>query len=193
MNMMRMTQLFSTPVWTKELNIDLDPVKKLCLELKENDFPNRVLSNVGGWQSNNINLNNYDELKELKEELDIALEDLSITIHPNFRCRLDNAWININEKGHHNSRHVHPVTAIAGTFYVQTTPDAGAIVFYKETEQRHYPFNSFNSPMFATEINLEPQNNLLVLFPSWVDHWVNPSESDIPRISISFNICQIGY
>ena len=188
---MQIERLFVTPFWTKRLNLNLEPIKNLCLEFKNNEFPNRLLSNVGGWQSVNINLNNYDEFEELKEELDIALDELAQTIHPKFRCRLDNVWINVNEKGHYNSRHVHPSTALAGTFYVQTPPESGNIVFFSESQGKHYPFEGFDSDLFHGRVYAAPEENALIIFPSWIEHSVETSKSPIPRISISFNIAQI--
>lgn len=183
--------LFLTPIWFKKLNLDLELIKKFCLDLKNDEFPNRVLSNAGGWQSVNINLNNYTELETFKEVLDIAIDEMSLTIHPEFRCRLDNVWININEKGNYNNTHVHPITAFAGTFYVQTPPDSGNIVLFSETQKKHYPFNSLGSGLFHEQVSITPEENSLVIFPSWIEHSVEPSNSDLPRISISFNLVQI--
>ena len=34
---------------------------------------------------------------------------------------------------------------------------------------------------------MSPDAGLLVLFPSWMEHFVEPHDNDEPRISISFN------
>lgn len=36
-------------------------------------------------------------------------------------------------------------------------------------------------------IHLTPSTGLLVLFPCWMEHYVEPHESDEPRICIAFN------
>lgn len=191
MNMMERHNLFVTPIWFKKLNLDLNLIKDWCLELKNNRFPNRTLSNVGGWQSVNINLNNYSELESLKEALDTAIDEMCITIHPELCCRLDNVWININEQGNYNNTHVHPVTAFAGTFYVQTPPDSGNIVLFSESQKNHYPFNGLGSGLFHEQVSIIPEENSLIIFPSWIEHAVEVSNSPLPRISISFNLVQI--
>jgi len=35
---------------------------------------------------------------------------------------------------------------------------------------------------------VQPQNLLLLLFPSWLEHYVEQNMSDESRISLSFNI-----
>ena len=35
---------------------------------------------------------------------------------------------------------------------------------------------------------MEPEDNKLILFPSWLEHDVEPSKSDEDRISIAFNV-----
>jgi hypothetical protein len=32
-----------------------------------------------------------------------------------------------------------------------------------------------------------PEAGLVVLFPNWLDHYVEPHENDISRIALSFN------
>ncbi len=37
------------------------------------------------------------------------------------------------------------------------------------------------------DIHLTPDAGLMVLFPCWMEHYVEPHNSDEPRIAISFN------
>ena len=49
---------------------------------------------------------------------------------------------------------------------------------------------------FHDEKNYEeiyPQENMMLMFPSWLEHSVEPSKSKEERISISFNIFDIEY
>ncbi|MGH8328789.1 MAG: putative 2OG-Fe(II) oxygenase [Steroidobacteraceae bacterium] len=39
-------------------------------------------------------------------------------------------------------------------------------------------------------MQLKPSTGLLVLFPCWMEHYVEPHESDEPRICIAFNANQ---
>ena len=37
------------------------------------------------------------------------------------------------------------------------------------------------------DIHLTPDTGLLVLFPCWMEHYVEPHDSDEPRIVVAFN------
>ena len=45
------------------------------------------------------------------------------------------------------------------------------------------------SNRFASACSYEwsPRTGDLVIFPSWLVHWVTPYQSDRPRLSVSFN------
>lgn len=42
--------IFSIPILSKTLNLNLDEITKYCLEFKQNT-PTVNISNIGGWQS----------------------------------------------------------------------------------------------------------------------------------------------
>jgi uncharacterized protein (TIGR02466 family) len=67
---------------------------------------------------------------------------------------------------------------------------AGTLEFYDPrpfTEMVEVPGNPYGQ-----RIIIRPQPGLLVLFPSWLYHFVHPTESDSPRISIAFNASWIA-
>jgi uncharacterized protein (TIGR02466 family) len=139
-------------------------------------------SNKGGYQAHGFNS---------PQLLDEIVNSLPRSQHQ----ILDNIgvyqWVNINKKGHFNTPHNHdPFNGIAlsGVFYVSVPQNSGNIVFYDPRsvittalDQQYY--HSGNDSFF-----IEPQENLLVIFPSWLFHSVDPNQSDEDRISISFNI-----
>ena len=47
----------------------------------------------------------------------------------------------------------------------------------------HLYFNSGTEYVF-----IEPQEGMIMFFPSWLEHDVEPSKSDEDRISIAFNV-----
>ena len=40
---------------------------------------------------------------------------------------------------------------------------------------------------YGDPLRVRPQAGLLVLFPSWLYHWVHPYVGETPRIAVSFN------
>ena len=191
-NNMKRENWFVTPIWYDYAQFDFDAVARKCLELRATSFPNRRLSNVGGWQSQDIDLNAYDELKIVRSIIDQKTQEASNDISPNVRLSLDNVWININEKGNRNGMHVHPVSALSGTIYISVDDKTGRIVFtdrYSPIE--HYPVELNESKLFYKNVFYTPKKGMIVIFPAWTHHEVEPNNSDLTRISISFNIKQL--
>jgi len=99
------------------------------------------------------------------------------------------AWANVSRRGHYHRMHNHPSSAWSGCYYVTSTsqPDslAGVLEFYDPrpfTEMVHTPGSPYGQRMLV-----RPAPGLMVLFPSWLYHFVHPCNSDEPRISVAFN------
>ena len=41
---------------------------------------------------------------------------------------------------------------------------------------------------FTNDYELQPKPNDLILFPSYLKHWVKPNMTETPRISVAFDI-----
>jgi uncharacterized protein (TIGR02466 family) len=182
---------FVTPIWVDQVELDYQAVANFCLQLKQSSFPNRILSNIGGWQSDDINLNDYSELTVIKSIIDQRIIGISEEISPSLRLELDNAWININGYGDRNMPHVHPVTAMSGTLYIQVDDSTGKIIFHNDQYTlKHYPFIVEDSPLFFRNVFYTPKRGMMIIFPAWIPHEVESNKSSLTRISISFNIRQ---
>lgn len=179
-------------VYYTECNLDTNKIKEFCIQHSYNN-ESRVLSNEGGYQSEDINLSDYDVLAPLSSKI---IQEANIFANGMFLKdqNLDNAWININGYGHTNVMHTHPGVALSGVFYVNVPEDGGNIVFecpdagvkdfawYHQTDGEN--FNHYN----ALHWTLPAKNNTLYLFPSFLRHRVEANNNkDLQRISISFN------
>ena len=82
---------------------------------------------------------------------------------------------------------------LSGVLYVKTPKNCGKIKFYDprpniDTAPDMEYYEDMNNQY---EITVNP--NLLLLFPSWLQHDVGINESNEERISISFNIFEVEY
>jgi hypothetical protein len=41
---------------------------------------------------------------------------------------------------------------------------------------------------YGEPVRVRPESGLLVVFPSWLYHWVHPYADQSPRIAVSFNV-----
>ena len=192
--------LFPCVVSEHKLNFDTDTIKEECYKRKQLDIGRssqnkHPTSNVGGWQSNSF-FKDTDSffgplLHSIEEHcLNYIHEIVSIQ-----NCFLHNAWININSKGDSNFPHDHPGSIVSGVYYVRLPENSGRLVFqnpsgklistYWNMKGGPNEWNRANSEVWS----LDSSEDTLLIFPSWLDHYVETNKSDEDRISISFNVC----
>lgn len=99
-------------------------------------------------------------------------------------------WINIMDQGCQHSFHLHPLSSISGTFYLQVPKSAGSLKF----EDPRLPAFMASPPRKQTAklanwrfFSIDPAPGELVLFESWLKHEVTSSQAKKGRISVSFN------
>ena len=108
------------------------------------------------------------------------------------------AWANINRKGDYHNIHNHPHSYLSGTYYVQV-PDVSstagtrddlnpnAISFYDPRGQAN-----MNAILGDGEVDPEycllPVAGQILMWPSFLMHFVHPNLCEEERVSISFNV-----
>jgi uncharacterized protein (TIGR02466 family) len=97
------------------------------------------------------------------------------------------SWINLHDRGGFNFLHVHEGCLLSGCFYLSVPEGSGKLVFRDPRPGVIHGYVKGALPNGYSDIRLAPEPGLLVLFPCWMEHFVEPHESDEPRISISFN------
>jgi uncharacterized protein (TIGR02466 family) len=113
---------------------------------------------------------------------------------PTLELRLQGCWATTLLRGDHLEMHEHANSFLSGAFYLDVDATAPPIRFWDPRPQAR----SHDIPAEAElRINrrfyeIEASNGRLVLFPSWLQHRVRPSMSDIPRTSVSFNLTLHG-
>ena len=107
-------------------------------------------------------------------------------------------WPNINRFGDYHDTHNHPWSYLSGTYYIkmpkiheilQTRKDVrpGQITFYDSRQGTNMTAIK-NDPYVDPEFTVLPEPGMILLWPSFVNHFVHPNLSKETRISISFNI-----
>jgi uncharacterized protein (TIGR02466 family) len=86
------------------------------------------------------------------------------------------SWINLHDR-----------SLLSGSFYIKVPPGSGRFVFRDPRPGVIHGYVKGAVPNGYRDIQLTPEPALLVLFPSWMEHFVEPHDSDEPRITIAFN------
>ena len=130
--------------------------------------------------------NARDQLRVLIKAL---INDMSWDISKQ-TVKISSMWAIINIGGASNSRHHHGNSDISAAYYVRAPKNWGEIVFYDPRPAPVYshPLSTKPNSLNAMVNAVNPVEGGLVLFPSYLDHSVNPNLSKEERIVISFNL-----
>lgn len=186
--------IFSDFLYHATLDVDENSLERYAKNIISNDT-GRVRSNIGGYQSNDLELN--DNILFLFNEIENHLHKTAQNIGFKRKLRLNNFWLNVNNHKDHNIVHRHPRSLMSGVFYIKVPENSGGIKFMNPNgalidsylSYFHFQTGKDYSPtsLLASEWIITPEKNDLILFPSWLEHWVEPNNSNEERISISFN------
>jgi len=189
--MINIMPIFINFLAVDSLRLDNDGLEKFCLEKKKIDS-GRVISNGGGWQSNDLDLAT-PQLAELFAEVRKRLDEVhrAFELNASMRQVITEAWININQKGHFNYSHDHPGSLFSAVYYVKGGADKGELELKTPIVPHTYTISgemvgSFNA-FTGHAMVVPPVTGDLLIFPSWLLHRVNMSQSEEDRISIAFN------
>jgi uncharacterized protein (TIGR02466 family) len=200
----KLVWLFGTPllslVWPQVDDLN-QRLASLILAAEENLTSVRR-SNEGGWQSE-TNLQQWQDpailtlLKMIDEGAQIMVnsmrdDDQAAT---RYDCSIV-AWANVNRAGHFNGIHFHR-GFLSGVYYVSADPDPtyrgqGSIHFKNPNAapqiSRLIAAPNIVRRRFPFHVRVTPEPGRMLVFPSWLEHWVVPHNSLQPRISVAFNV-----
>jgi uncharacterized protein (TIGR02466 family) len=208
MPIMAIQKLFPTSVWRANLkpsgrkkSVDAfnDSLVRECYAFREMDDAGRRWSRknyVAGYTSYS-SISNLHERSSSFDALKLAIDQevMSFAKHLEMdlqgkRLVMSSFWINIMGTNAHHSFHLHPLSAISGTYYVKVPKDSGT---FKIEDPRITCFMG-SPPRKASAreenqryINLHCKPGEILLFESWLKHEVPANRSDEDRISVSFN------
>lgn len=174
-------ELFSTPVWGYVLNTEqyhAATYTEYLLE-QQSEISSVKKSNIGGYQTHD-NLH----LEGVFQELVPIIENICNEIffqYSSDQLKIDALWGNINSHGNYNGSHVHD-GVLSGVFYLQVPANSGKLVLINPAVRAD------THPIRSKNYAIQPQALGCIIFPSWLEHYVEPNLSNENRISLSFNL-----
>tara|TARA_R110000868_G_scaffold90651_1_gene251378 strand:- start:197 stop:769 length:573 start_codon:yes stop_codon:yes gene_type:complete len=180
--------LFPNIIWNQTLSdIDNNLLKEFAYKLKDNQA-GKVISNYGGWHSQDLMTGQCDHLDKLAKIIDYNANNCAKEVGIE-GIVLHNIWININPPGSYNTLHHHLGAIFSGVYYIDANPLQGNIYFERsDNAEYHLPIDSLNKTSYTTtRVTYPSTTNCLYIFPGWLKHSVEGNRSNKDRISISFN------
>jgi len=89
-------------------------------------------------------------------------------------------------------RHYHPNSLYSGVYYPQNRIDYSPLRFYTPKRPMLMPSVKRDNMYNSFCMNITPKQNMIVLFPSYLEHDTVPCEQNDLRLSVAFNIMFTG-
>lgn len=104
------------------------------------------------------------------------------------RLEMSTCWINIMPTSTTHSLHLHPLSVLSGTYYVDVPKGASSIKFEDPRLSRMMaaPPRKLDSDLQPFAV-FDPRPGTIALWESWLRHEVPSNRSAKDRVSISFN------
>jgi uncharacterized protein (TIGR02466 family) len=111
---------------------------------------------------------------------------------PPRHLEIERSWINVFKPGAQEAQHSHDGSLLSCSYYVEAPKDCGCIVLPDpigaRRSYREFTKTAGSDVLTRREIAVEPQPGRLVMFESWMPHYVQCNKSDRVRISIAINL-----
>jgi uncharacterized protein (TIGR02466 family) len=195
--------IFPIPIYRK--NYSKEILNDLDLFIKSNSFEptQKINSTKGGFQSNEEFLNQREPvILRLREIIFSSLTEYFPSYYSaqtkkqyeGLKFDFDLwGWLTVLDTGGFNSPHIHPRSTISGVFYV-SVPTAvlrnsqndcsGWLGFIDPRENSQiWPL-----PGHINHLFIPPEPGSLILFPSYLSHFVPPYSGEGKRVAIAFNL-----
>ena len=174
---------------------DVNKLNKQLLKVSKQVYrklPSATHSN-DGYQSPRLDTNAYPIFLDLygktKEHIlnILGIYDLKKIGNIDFSL----TWINISKPGDFNWPHKHLDSHFSLIYYLKVPKKSGDLIFSNPLTQGNSfylkEFNNYNSSN-ANTFKYTPRENMLILFPSNIEHAVERNKSKQDRISIGFDV-----
>jgi uncharacterized protein (TIGR02466 family) len=155
-------------------------------------------TNKGGWHyaSDFFELAD-DRIREFHGHMEQHVQGFLNHLRPEPRRRKDQfrlrGWINVNHAGDSNILHCHPGCFVSAVYYVSVPKHMkGGEIYFRDPRGpavAMYETPGIELPWVGSGVGIPftPGAGNLLLFPSWLEHRVEPFQGEGERISIAFN------
>jgi uncharacterized protein (TIGR02466 family) len=189
--------LFASPLRGFEV-LDAQPLNaELLVEIEawRTSESGVKISNELGWHSrNDLFVRPEPAFRKIAQYITNAPLAVVRATSPKFDLTVHDiegeGWVNVNGKGAFNTPHAHGNYLWSGAYYVDTpevsSPRSGLIEFI-DPRRGASGGSELTPPSFSPKFQVKPRSGLLIIFPSYLLHWVYPNQEEASRVSLAFN------
>ena len=180
-------KVFSTNIFIKD-NF-LAPQRLPAMQEEIETLYKQKTTNYDNWQTGS-NLDKTEPFKSFATDIGKASFDVFDKLNYNVQdIEITGMWGNILKPGETHSPHTHSNNFLSGVYYLNSDAETG-ITFSdpRPAADVIVPRKKTKTNENSNLLSYISKQNRLIIFPSWLVHWVPINKSKKDRISISFNI-----
>jgi len=191
---MEVLPLFSQPVYINMVTLTdtiIADVINSEIEHVEND--DAMYANNGSMSLDTQWLKSSPETMSVVDgEMDRYVHDVLGIARQRHYIQHQSSWVNYHRRGDSAANHSHVNSMFSGCLYVKIPPDSGEFRFNVPSMTPTYITQTINPDLSESniynmrEVNIQPEEGMVILFPSHLPHSVSQCETD-GRYSIAFN------
>jgi uncharacterized protein (TIGR02466 family) len=187
---------------------DIDPALRDTIHRKVSQYlqserakrdidPSPEESVATSYYKHDVQVVSVAELHELEQfVIGAARTLLEKTLRlPARRLEIERSWINVFKPGAQEAQHSHDGSLLSCSYYVEAPKNCGCIVMPDpigaRRSHREFTKTAGSDVLTRRDIAVEPQPGRLVMFESWLPHYVQCNKSDQVRISIAMNLREV--
>jgi uncharacterized protein (TIGR02466 family) len=184
---MIINNIFTSVLVVEHLELNNNILKDMCID---------KIHQYGGDNQYNFNTNemkNVDCLVSLRKSIQAVLNVVhnELGFSGDLCQEVESMWTTLNNSERTSAAHIHYSKCLSGVYYVSASEDCGNIEFFNPNLSLQYVIppesigniNAFNSQTWS----LKPSTGTLIIFPSWLLHYVMLNKSGVDRVSIAFD------
>ena len=185
---------FQIPIYQSSIDEDsFIQIKKDVLSFIDTSFEKfetvwdcPTLSTINIPQKENIQSSELNTIIKIHTENYFKAWGLCDTISLN----IDSLWVNISPKNSYQESHKHLTYKVknvfSGVLYISSFPNSGNLSLVNPIEDQLMLMVPFSKVL--SRISIPPEDKNIILFPSWLEHYVGENKTEENRISVSWNI-----
>ena len=201
---MKVEHIFTVPITTSKL----PPISKETVEFAKNieyipyaagDVDQSTLTSDDcdlSISKNKQVLDTYPEFKDLKDSIFAAAYEYwrdVLCVHDSLKIKIRHSWITKHRPGNWNRPHTHTTSAFTSCVYLQTAENCGNLTIKKDPNYLNlfpsaldFDYHTTNN-INCKEYSVTPEDNLIVFFPSHLNHYTGINKSNTDRYTINID------
>lgn len=152
-------------------------------------YKDKRFTGVNGISNNSYVLNSK-EMTAIKAFVENSLDQYLNEADPfpdTASLYITQSWFTFTEKDQYHHIHNHPNSYVSGVLYFNVDPSVDKIYFKHPYQRQILIEKKQYTPFNCDEWTVVAEIGKLLLFPSYIDHYVKDYHGDRPRISLAFN------